>query len=141
MRGTHPRFQCYSGTDGVRWRLLGSNNRALARSAAGFTSPEEAVDDARTIGQLAADAQIDMISQAGTSWRWMMLVDGVPRAVSGTAYARRLECVRAVTRFREWAGLAPVDQTSFVGRTRAGLPRTTRLPSEDEPPPNTDQEA
>lgn len=98
----------------MRWRLLGRNNRSLARSAGGFPDLAGALADAEQVSRLARSAPVELESESGTAWRWVMLVDGGPRAESATGYARRLECVRAVDRFREAAADADLVDRPLV---------------------------
>ncbi len=102
----HARYQCFSLDGGWSWRLLGANNRLLARSAASFADPDEAGRDALAVGAVAAQATIDLVHAAGGAWRWTLTVDDRVRALSAVAYARRLECVRAAARFRDCAPAA-----------------------------------
>jgi len=118
-----PRYQCFGDGPGWSWRLLGSNHRALARAAGTFASQAEAGADALEAGRLAVEATIEMITEHGASWRWEMTVDGAVRATSAAGYARRLECVRAVARFRQCAPLAQVSATPLLQRPGAGGPR------------------
>jgi hypothetical protein len=118
-----PRYQCFGEGPGWSWRLLGSNHRALARSARTFTSQAEATADALDAGRLAPDAEIELLTEHGSNWRWQMTIDGTIRATSAAGYARRLECVRAVARFRRCAPLAAVSSAPLLRRTGSGRPR------------------
>jgi hypothetical protein len=103
-----PRYQCHRSGTGWSWRLLGSNNRPLARGTRPAASQADAARDALEVAALAATAQIDVVTDSGPSWRWSLVSGGSVCAESVVPYARRLECVRAVARFRECAGQAPV---------------------------------
>lgn len=120
----HPRFQCYRRDDLVWWRLLGRNNRCLARSAQGFDDLGQALADAEQVARQAGHGSMELVSEQGTSWRWVLTVGGVARATSATSYPRRLECVRAVGRFTEAAGSASVSEQPLV--TRHPGPRDRR---------------
>lgn len=113
-----PRFQCYRRDDRLWWRLLGRNNRSLARSVHGFVDLEAAVADALSLTVLAAEVPIELVSESGTSWRWVLLLDGEPRATSTISYARRLECLRAITRFRASVATATVAADPLIVRSR-----------------------
>ncbi len=115
------RYQCFSLAGGWSWRLLGANNRVLARSPLPFADAVAAGRDALAVGALAPGEQIDLVSAAGSAWRWVLSVDGEVRAHSAVAYARRLECVRAVARFRECAPVAPVSGALAVFPGTSGL--------------------
>lgn len=108
------RYQCYTHGDGWYWRLLGANNRVLARCPDPFDSPEEAVKDARSVAYLAAHARVELVTDTGAAWRWVLLDRGVIRAVSAVPYARRTECLRAVSRFRAGAALAEIGEEPLV---------------------------
>jgi hypothetical protein len=118
-----PRYQCVALGPVWSWRLLGSNHRELARSASRFGTLEEATADAVTTASQASTATIDIALTPGTSWHWVMSVDGEPRAASVAGYARRLECSRAVERFRESAPIAPVSPTPLVHRRLGSRPQ------------------
>ncbi|HEX2810468.1 MAG TPA: hypothetical protein VHN80_30260 [Kineosporiaceae bacterium] len=126
-----PRYQCFGEGPGWSWRLLGSNHRALARSARTFLSQADATADALEVGQLAPDAEIELLTEHGSNWRWQMTVNGSVRATSATGYARRLECVRAVARYRRCAPLAAVSAAPLLrgagsSRARATAAQSTR---------------
>jgi uncharacterized protein YegP (UPF0339 family) len=114
------RYQCVGLGPAWSWRLLGSNHRALARTAGSFATLDEAAADARDVGRLARSATIEVIIGPDSTWRWELTTDGVVRAASAVAYARRLECVRAVARFRECAASAPVAEIPLVRRAQSG---------------------
>lgn len=124
-----PRFQCYRREGVVRWRLLGRNNRSLARSAGGFPDLAGALADAEQVSRLAAVSPVELESESGTAWRWVLLVDGAPRAVSAIGYARRLECVRAVDRFRDAAADAELVDRPLLVRTPADPDPGTPTPT------------
>jgi hypothetical protein len=117
-----PRFQCYRREGLVRWRLLGRNNRSLARSTGGFVDLAAALADAEQVSAQAALAPVELECESGTAWRWVLMVDGVPRATSAIGYARRLECVRAVDRFRDAAGGAELADRPLVVRPAGAAP-------------------
>jgi len=107
------RYQCYQLEQGWFWRLLGANNRALAHNPSPLSDQQAAIADVSGVAALAADAPIDVVAD-GRTWRWVLLDQGTVRAVSTISYARRPDCVRAVTRFRRSAVLAPVSEEPLV---------------------------
>jgi hypothetical protein len=119
-----PRYQCIAVGPVWAWRLLGSNHRELARSAARFTALDEAVVDAVAVAAQAATATFEITVGAGATWQWVMTVDDVYRARSSVGYARRLECVRAFERFRTNAPLAQLSPTPLRRRRPSGRPAT-----------------
>jgi len=122
-----PRYQCVALGPVWTWRLLGSNHRELARSASRFPTLEDAASDAVTTAGQATTATIEIAVTPDTTWHWVMTVDGAYRAASSIGYARRLECARAVDRFRENAPTAPVSPTPLVHR-RLGVRPTGPAP-------------
>jgi hypothetical protein len=126
------RYQCFTHGQGWSWRLLGANNRVLARSPEPLPDPVSAVVDARAVSLLAAEATVELVSHAGKSWRWVLIDGGTVRATSAVPYARRMECVRAVSRFRACAAEAEMTQEHLVfpGGGRQP-PRPHRVPHLD----------
>jgi uncharacterized protein YegP (UPF0339 family) len=112
-----PRYQCLGLEGRWTWRLLGSNHRELARAWGSFDTQEQAAADALVVGHAAATGTMEISVSADTSWRWILFVDGQPRAASSVHYARRLECQRAVARFRDCAPLAAIGTHPLVHRT------------------------
>jgi len=115
-----PRYQCLSLGPAWSWRLLGSNHRELARSRRAFAHLEAASADALEVGAAAPSARIEILVGPGSTWRWTMWIDDEERAGAGVGYARRLECLRAVARFRECAPLATVAAAPLVRRGAGG---------------------
>jgi hypothetical protein len=120
-----PRYQCIGLGPGWSWRLLGSNHRALARASGTFATLDAATADALEVGAAAAEAGIEVLPGRGTTWNWELTVDGLLRATSVVPYARRLECVRAVVRFRQCAPAAQVSATPLVRHPGSGRARRT----------------
>jgi len=122
-----PRYQCVALGPVWSWRLLGSNHRELARAAGRFATLEESSADALTTAGQAATATIEIAICPDSTWQWVMTVDGAYRAASAVGYARRLECARAVDRFRENAPKAAVSATPLIHR-RLGRAQITDRP-------------
>ncbi len=101
------RFQCFLRDSRWGWRLLGSNNRPLARSPGGLDDLPSALHDAAQVAALAVVGDIELQAE-GHAWRWRLVDHGVVRAVAAIAYARRPDCWRAAERFREQAARAAV---------------------------------
>jgi hypothetical protein len=114
------RYQCFTHGDGWSWRLLGANNRVLARSPGPFPDAGSAAKDAAKVAFLAAHSRIDIVHDRGVSWRWLMVDKGSVRAVCAVPYARRMECVRAVDRFRASAPTAAMSDEAMVFRPMEG---------------------
>jgi uncharacterized protein YegP (UPF0339 family) len=120
------RYQCLGLGTTWAWRLLGSNHRDLARATGRFATLDEAVADALAVAAEARAATIEVSLGPDAAWHWVMSVDGDVRAASSVGYTRRLECVRAVDRFRECAEGAEVSSVPLVRRASgraAGRPR------------------
>lgn len=109
-----PRYQCYSRDGTVWWRLLGSNNRAVARSAQGFADLAAALADVDLFPGRIRAGEVELVNEAGRQWQWVLRCDGLPVAVSPVSYGRRLECVRAVARLERVAGTATVAESPLI---------------------------
>jgi uncharacterized protein YegP (UPF0339 family) len=113
------RYQYFSHGDGWWWRLLGANNRVLARSAAPFATAEAARRDVETVAPLAPFGIIEVGVTSDGTWRWLLLDGSRVRALSSHGYARRMECLRAVDRFRSCATTAiRAEHDSLFGKAR-----------------------
>ena len=125
-----PRYQCYSREGSVWWRLLGSNNRAVARSAVGFPDLAAALADVERFPERIRVGEVELVNEQGRQWQWVLRVDDEAVAVSPVSYGRRLECVRAVARLEAVAGSATVAQAPLVRRhrlqERPGTPEVLR---------------
>jgi hypothetical protein len=99
------RFQCYADGRGWHWRLLGANNRSLARSPEAFADRATALREAAETPGRAARGRLAIVGN-GRGWHWVLLEGETVRAVSTTRYQRRLDCVRATRRFRSTAATA-----------------------------------
>jgi hypothetical protein len=118
------RFQCYHRDGLVWWRLLGRNNRSIGRSTQGFATLDVALADAQALAARVAGTAVEFGSDLGTAWRWVLVLDGVPRATSATSYGRRLECVRAVARFKQTVTVASIaDEPMVLHRRLRGQTR------------------
>jgi hypothetical protein len=110
------RFQCYLSQDLAWWRLVGSNNRALAHSAAGFDTAALAFSDIADLLVSHPHAHTELANTAGRSWSWRLLIDGQPRAISAAMYSRRIECLKSLERFRTAAIVAEIPTEAVVFR-------------------------
>ncbi len=87
----------------VAWRLLGSNNHELGRSAGVFGTVDEALADVDELVRCdgSGSAELTLGSGADTSdWRWRLGVAGRDVAVSSRGYLRQRECRYSATMFR-----------------------------------------
>lgn len=110
------RFQCYITRDLAWWRLLGGNNRSIAKAAAGFPDAQAALADVYDLAGDLADSGVELVNQAGMSWRWRLLVADRPRVVSAATYSRRIECLKSLDRFRVALAHADVPADAVVFR-------------------------
>lgn len=108
-----PRFQLVPGTrpgGGVGWRLLGSNNRELGRSACAYADAEAALTAVEGIRGLVADGEVHIVHDGGSGrWAWHLREGGVPVACSGRGFRLQRECRRNMEQFRREAPTAPVS--------------------------------
>ena len=112
-----PRFQLIPGSrlpggkGGVGWRLLGTNNRELGRSAHAFPDAEAALG---AISRLRSD----LTSGGGhvghdpsdMSWHWRLDGADGPLAVSGRGFRHERECRYNLEQFLAAAPEAPAQE-------------------------------
>ena len=109
------------------WRLVGSNNRELGRSAhvypnlaackAAVTFLQAHIDEAESL--LATNHDTGL-------WLWRLNIGDQWMAAAGRSYQRRRECLYNVLRFVAEAPTA-VLANDVLGRSRAHDPRRTAL--------------
>jgi len=113
---TQPRFQLIPGArlmagtggSGVGWRLLGSNNRELGRSASAYADAESALAAIGRVRELAPDGEAHIGHDPSTGlWAWHLDDDGVLAATSGRGFRHERECRYNLDQFRAAAPLAP----------------------------------
>ncbi len=113
-----PRFQLVPGArlvgavgdGGVGWRLLGSNNRELGRSAVSYPDAEAALHAVGRVRELAPDGEAHILHHRGTtSWAWHLEEDGVLVANSGRGFRYERECRHNLEQFRAEAPGAPAS--------------------------------
>jgi hypothetical protein len=84
----------------VAWRILAANNRPLARSVRPFPSLAECVESAIAVKDgLATATKTVAFDPVIGLWRWQLSLGESPVATCVHSYRRRVECVRALTRF------------------------------------------
>jgi hypothetical protein len=109
------------------WRLLGANNRELARSYTAYPD----VDSCRRAVSLLQEAHslldLDVRPRLPTGrWYWVAGVDGVCLAVSARWFRWRRDCERNLEQF---VIAAPDSIVDFSPRGRVDVPRTRRPPT------------
>jgi hypothetical protein len=93
------------------WRLVGANNREIARSAKTFPTFHECYQAARHVQQrLALAVTAVRHDDALNLWAWRVQLDGVPVATSGRLYQRHRECQSNVAQF---LALMPLAATAY----------------------------
>jgi hypothetical protein len=115
-----PRFQLVPGArlvgaaggDGVGWRLLGSNNRELGRSAVSYSDAESALAAITRIRVLAVGGEAHIVHHRGTTlWAWHLEEEGALVATSGRGFRYERECRHNLEQFRAEAPGAPASDT------------------------------
>ncbi len=116
-----PRFQLVAGArlsgaadgDGVGWRLLGSNNRELGRSAVSYADAETALAALGRIRELAVSGQAHIAHHTGSGhWEWHLEDEGELVANSGRGFRHERECRYNLEQFRFAAPAAPTSDTT-----------------------------
>jgi hypothetical protein len=104
------------------WRLMGANNREIARSARTFSTFHECYQTAREIQQ-ALDGVVTTVRHDDTHnlWAWRAKLDGVNIATSGRLYQRFRECQANVAQFIEFMPLAITAYDAAPARGSASM--------------------
>ncbi|GAB3871053.1 hypothetical protein GCM10029964_006670 [Kibdelosporangium lantanae] len=109
------RFQCFrTDASGVRWRLLGGNNRVLGLSVRRHADHAAAVREVDALRGHASDARMDYERSANGHWWWQLSVADVPVARSAQGFARRIDADLAAKRFMSRLLDASVDSSVMV---------------------------
>jgi hypothetical protein len=135
MTVSQPRFQLIpgarlaaaNGSAGVGWRLLGSNNRELGRSANAYTDAESALIAIGRTRLLAPEGEAHIVHDPSTGlWAWHLDDDGAMAATSGRGFRHERECRYNLEQFRAAAPTAP--SSDHDSPTEFPWQRTTSLP-------------
>jgi uncharacterized protein YegP (UPF0339 family) len=124
----------------VQWRLLAGNNRVLGVSIQTFADHSAALTEVEIIRKHGADADFEVDHLSAGLWWWRLTIPdpavlaGPPLAgaTSGRGFARRVDAVLAVDRFRQRAKDAEPDWSLAVfqtGRRGREIPFDDRNPS------------
>ncbi|CAM4003076.1 hypothetical protein KIPE111705_35710 [Kibdelosporangium persicum] len=109
------RFQCFrTDTSGVRWRLLGGNNRVLGVSVRGHPDQGSAVRELDYLREQAGDARVEFERSASGQWWWQLSFADVPVARSAQGFARKIDADLAAKRFVRRIGEASLDASVMV---------------------------
>jgi hypothetical protein len=93
------------------WRLVGANNREIARSAKTFPTFHECYQAARHVQQrLALAVTTVRHDDVLNLWAWRVQIDGAAVATSGRLYQRHRECQSNLAQF---LALMPLAATAY----------------------------
>jgi hypothetical protein len=115
-----PRFQLVPGArlsgvvggGGVGWRLLGSNNRELGRSALSYADAEAALAAIGRVRVLATHGEAHIVHDPSSGhWAWHLEDGGPLVANSGRGFRHERECRYNLEQFRHEAPTAPAAET------------------------------
>ncbi len=123
VAGPVPEVRPTGWDDAMVWRLLGTNNRELGRSADQFDTVEaclRAVEDARVHVREIAQPRIYFTTDegAGYSWWWMVERAGVNFITAARTFSRQRDCLTNFDQFKANALVAAV--TNSVPARRGG---------------------
>ncbi len=97
------------------WRLVGANNREVARSAQTFPTFHECYQAARQVQhRLDVAAMTVRHDDVLNLWAWRAEIDGIAVATSGRMYQRHRECQSNAAQFLE---LMPLAATAYDSTT------------------------
>jgi hypothetical protein len=119
------RFQCYRIVEsGIRWRLLGGNNRVLGVGVRDHAEHADVLAEIDLVRASLISASIEIEHAGNGRWWWQM----ADLARSAQGFARRVDADLAAGRFRDRVGEADVDPVVAVfypgqrGRGSTGRP-------------------
>jgi hypothetical protein len=116
------------------WRLIGGNNREVARGAGTHPDFYECYETVRRVQQnLGRAVSLIRRSDAEGLWAWRIMLDGRLEAGSGRLYQRHRECefnLRQFLALMPHAATAYDDALQHVVKQRA--PEEIRLPDVDQ---------
>ncbi len=109
------RFQCFrNDSSGVRWRLLGGNNRVLGLSVRGHADHSAALREVDTLRGVVADARLEFERSLAGQWWWQLSLAETPVARSAQGSARKIDADLAAKRFMRRVREASVDSSVMV---------------------------
>jgi hypothetical protein len=116
-----PRFQLVPGArlagaaggGGVGWRLLGSNNRELGRSARAYPDAESALGAVSAVRDLAQSGDAHIVHDPATGlWAWHLFEGEALVANSGRGFRHERECRYNLEQFRAEAPTSPASDSA-----------------------------
>ena len=105
-------FDLYTGggTDRVGWRLLGANNRQLARGLLSYPDADSCRADLVRLLTWVSGLDRRYVRAADRAWVWRLRREGIDVVVSGHAFDRRGRCEESCERFVTVAPFTPVRE-------------------------------
>ncbi|WP_018686024.1 DUF1508 domain-containing protein [Actinokineospora enzanensis] len=116
------RFQCYQvDGSGIRWRLLGGNNRVLGLGVGEFGDLDRALAEIDRVRRMAGAARIEVQHAETGQWWWRLRGETGEVSQSGQGFARRIDAEQAAARFRNGApGAAVTAAVAVFNQNRRG---------------------
>ncbi|PPK64868.1 DUF1508 domain-containing protein [Actinokineospora auranticolor] len=109
------RFQCYRvDGSGVRWRLLGGNNRVLGLGIGEHRNRDEALVEIDRVRRVAGVAWVEVQHAENGQWWWRLCVEAGEIVQSAQGFARRIDAEHAAARFQVGAPDAEVTPVVAV---------------------------
>jgi hypothetical protein len=103
------RFQFFTRRPAtVEWRLISANNRELGRSAVPVGTLDASVGVVLDLRATIEGFTDEVLADPRGGWRWRLLRDGTPIAVSSRPFLRRVACEATLAQFRKLAAGASV---------------------------------
>jgi hypothetical protein len=115
-----PHFQLYraSAATAVRWRLLGGNNRPLARSALDYVDEGECRNALTELNKTLSELVGRVDRQPPNLWVWRLSDVEGDVAVSAHPYDRQIRSQHAMAQFLQNAARARIDKTVVMSAAR-----------------------
>jgi hypothetical protein len=109
------RFQCFRrSSHGVRWWLLGGDNRVLGMCARDHPDQNAATAEINVVRAVVDVARFELQRGLDGLWWWHMSVADARLARSAQGFARKIDAELSVRRFRERAPEAALDASMMT---------------------------
>ena len=83
------------------WRLIGGNNRELARSAHAYLTYVDACDGVQAVRDCIAELNWSVNNEVHTGkWYWRADLDGTSLLLGGRSYERERDCRESIQNIR-----------------------------------------
>lgn len=134
LRATGPtaEVRASAGNGVLVWRLLGTNNRELGRSAIQFDSLDrclQAIEEARMLAQTVDQPRISFTTRegGGYSWWWTVEREGARFISAARTFSRQRDCLANFKQFSINAAAASVTNSTPASQVYgAGEPYVAR---------------